>query len=197
MQNFWILYIYLYIYLAYFSPIFWIWGFFYSVDGQGFCNSERDLGICEPNMDQSPSLEEVLWPLLQRSGRRSPHERRRKFITQIHANPAFRACILFLRCLRKEFKEMLAISYLVLQACILLLRRFRQEWRISVFALFAYNSKYRCSRVIGKPRRLKTPTVDSRLTYPVSPYPLNLGGEDSPPKFRGRSVRNPLFNNVF
>ena len=26
------------LFLAYFSTIFWIWGFFYSVDGQGFCN---------------------------------------------------------------------------------------------------------------------------------------------------------------
>ena len=31
-----------------------------------------------------------------------------------------------------EFKEMLAISYLVLQACSSVLRCFRQEWRISV-----------------------------------------------------------------
>ena len=40
----------------------------------------------------------------------------------------------------KEFKERLAISYLVLQACISFLRCFRQEWRISVFALFALNA---------------------------------------------------------
>ena len=26
-----------FLFFAYFSPIFWIWGFFYSVDGQGFC----------------------------------------------------------------------------------------------------------------------------------------------------------------
>ena len=35
------------------------------------------------------------------------------------------------------------------------------------------------------------------LSYPVSPYPLDLRGEESPPKFRGRSVRNPLFYSVF
>ena len=28
---------------------------------------------------------------------------------------------------------------------------------------------------------------------PVSPNPLNLRGPDSPPKFRGRRVQNPLF----
>ena len=35
---------------------------------------------------------------------------------------------------KREFKDMLAISYLVftLQACILFLRRFRQKWRNSV-----------------------------------------------------------------
>ena len=27
---------------------------------------------------------------------------------------------------------------------------------------------------------------------PVSPYPLNLGGEDSPPKFRGRPSKNTV-----
>ena len=27
-----------FLFFAYFSPIFWISGFFYSVDGQGFCN---------------------------------------------------------------------------------------------------------------------------------------------------------------
>ena len=36
----------------------------------------------------------------------------------------------------RKFREMLAISYLALQACILFLRRFRQEWSISVFVLF-------------------------------------------------------------
>ena len=37
----------------------------------------------------------------------------------------------------REFTEMLAIFYVVLQACIAFLRFFRQSWRISVFALFA------------------------------------------------------------
>ena len=32
---------------------------------------------------------------------------------------------------------------------------------------------------------------------PVSPYPLNLGGAISPPKFWGWSVRRPLFYSVF
>ena len=32
---------------------------------------------------------------------------------------------------------------------------------------------------------------------PVSPNPLNLRGADSPPKFRGRRVQNPLFESVF
>ena len=39
--------------------------------------------------------------------------------------------------------------------------------------------------------------LDGQNRHPVSPYPLNLGGGDSPPKFRGRSVRNPLFYSVF
>ena len=37
----------------------------------------------------------------------------------------------------KEHKEMLAISYLVLQAGISYFRCFRQKWRISALALFA------------------------------------------------------------
>ena len=35
------------------------------------------------------------------------------------------------------------------------------------------------------------------LSYPVSPYPPNLGGAISPPKFWGWSVRNALFYSVF
>ena len=42
----------------------------------------------------------------------------------------------------REFKDMLTISYLVLQACVSFLGCFRQEWRISAFALFA--STCRC-----------------------------------------------------
>ena len=75
-----------------------------------------------------------------------PNEPRRKFIIQIHANLVFLACISFL-CVcvcvffrgggGRNFIEMLAVSYLVLQqVCISLLRCFRHEWRISVFALF-------------------------------------------------------------
>ena len=52
--------------------------------------------------------------------------------------------ISFFRCVSrfggfsgKQFQDMLAISYLVLQACISFWRCFRQKWSISVFALFA------------------------------------------------------------
>ena len=35
------------------------------------------------------------------------------------------------------------------------------------------------------------------FSIPVSPYPLNLGGDMLPPKLRGRRVRHPLFYSVF
>ena len=43
----------------------------------------------------------------------------------------------------------------------------------------------------GKPPGLETPRF-SFSQFPVSPYPLNLRGEDSPPKFRGRPSKNTL-----
>ena len=39
--------------------------------------------------------------------------------------------------------------------------------------------------------------LDSLFKEPVSPYPPNLGGADSPPKFRGGVSKTPLFYNVF
>ena len=52
--------------------------------------------------------------------------------------------VINVRCFRKgKFEEMLAISYLVLQACVSFLRCFRHEWPISVFALFLW--KCHCS----------------------------------------------------
>ena len=41
----------------------------------------------------------------------------------------FEAYLVFEVFLKRESKEMLAVSYLVLQACILFLRRFGQEWQ--------------------------------------------------------------------
>ena len=57
----------------------------------------------------------------------------------------------------------------------------------------------------GLPRRSAVslgslaPSSDSqKLSLTVSPYPLKFWGvADSPPKFSGRSVRNPLFYSVF
>ena len=49
----------------------------------------------------------------------SSHERRRTFITKIHANLVFQAFYLFFEAFQeREFKEMLGVSYLVVQPCI-------------------------------------------------------------------------------
>ena len=52
----------------------------------------------------------------------------------------------------RELKEVLAMSYLVLQACILVSRCFRQVFRISVFALFAQNCCRSFLLPLGAPR---------------------------------------------
>ena len=68
----------------------------------------------------------------------------------------------------REFKEMLAISYLVLQACISFLRCFRQERCISAFALFAQDAVAHafstCILDLLYSHPLK-PTFDPFLTY--------------------------------
>ena len=65
------------------------------------------------------------------------YERRRIVVTKIHANLVFQVYLVFEVFPERAFLEMLAVSYLVLQACISFLRCFRQKWCISVFALFA------------------------------------------------------------
>ena len=60
-----------------------------------------------------------------------------RYLNSCHSR--FSGVHLVLRHFRKgnECKEMLAISYLILQACISFLICFKQTWRISDFALFA------------------------------------------------------------
>ena len=68
-------------------------------------------------------------------------ERRRAFITKIHAKLVLSgAHLLFEAFQESEFKEMLAVPCLVLQSRIAFLSCFRHEWRISVYVW----SKYKC-----------------------------------------------------
>ena len=63
--------------------------------------------------------------------------RQQKLIAKIHASLAFQACISFLEVFQERvFKEMLAVSSLILQARIFL-EVFQTKVRTSVLALFA------------------------------------------------------------
>ena len=63
--------------------------------------------------------------------------------------------------------------------------------RIGPFLELQHSSNFLEFSGISLERALGIPEWHFRGN-PVSPYPLNLGGEDSPPKFRGRPSKNSL-----